>query len=101
MNTPIIRLEIESMKHTMLCALSSRSAEMDEALKRAVEECCTPENINAIVKDAAVRAFESALKEEVKNFFGYGGNGRQAILEIVNSYLEELMQPFRRLDEQQ
>jgi hypothetical protein len=86
---PIIRLEVEHMKYTMLTALTQHAALMDKSIQQAVEEYCTEENINAIVNREASAQLESALKEEVRSFFSFSGQGRAAVREAVIEALNE------------
>lgn len=83
---PIIRLEIDGMKRSIVSALTHYQAQIDEDINRAVEEYCQPENIAEIIQQAANDAIDSAIREEVKNFFLYG-EGRRTIAESVKESL--------------
>ena len=82
MEVPIIRLEVQGMKQTIMTALSEHSAQMDADIKAAVEEYCTDENLAVVVKSAAFKHLDNAIKEEVKKFF-WIGKGRKAVAEAV------------------
>ena len=88
MTIPIIRLEVEGMKHQIMVALTAYAAQMDSDIQAAVDEYCTPEHITATVKNIAKGEIDKAIKEEVSKFFSYG-NGRTAIMEAVKATLEE------------
>ena len=90
MNIPIIRLEVEHMKHTMCAALSEHAALMDSSVKSAIDAYCTEDNLNSVVSIAVREALNSAVKEEVRNFFRYSGNGRTAIREAVIQFLDDV-----------
>lgn len=90
MNIPIIRFEVQGMKHSMILALSEHAAKMDASIQRAVEDFCTPENIDAVVRATAKEALDMAVREEVRNFFGYGKAGRAAVREAVQHWLNEV-----------
>lgn len=79
---PIIRLEVEGMRHTVSAALSAHSAQMDADIRAAVEAYCTPENLAHVVKKLATAALEDAIRAEVDSFFRYG-NGRKAVAAAV------------------
>jgi len=79
---PIIRLEVEGMKYQIMTALTGHAAQMDEDIKTAVDQYCTPENMSRIVKKAASDALDFAIKTEVDAFFRYGG-GRKAVAAAV------------------
>ncbi len=89
MNIPIIRLEIEGMKRTLMRALPEHAAEMDASVQAAVEAYCTPENIGAIIEKAVKDALDAAVKEEVRTFFQWSNPGRLAVREAVIKHLDE------------
>jgi len=89
MNIPIIRLEVERMKHTILQALPQHAAAMDASVTAAIEAFCTQANIDSVVRVAAMEALNAAVKEEVRSFFQYSKPGRQAVREAVIEYLNE------------
>lgn len=97
-NIPIISLEVSSMKHVVKSALLDHTAQMDASIAAAVEEFCTPGNIDRIVRSQAMTALDEAVRQEVRNFFSSFGVGRQAVREAVNEYLE-LMYPIERKKE--
>jgi len=86
MGIPIIRMEVEGIRRTMVMALTEHAAQMDEDIKNAVEAYCTPENISRIIHEAAYRALDSAIKDEVTTFFRCGP-GRKAVAEAVKDCL--------------
>jgi len=90
MNIPIIRLEVEGMRHTVQTALMEHAAKMDSSIQAAVEAYCTDANIDAVVRKAATEAIDAAVREEVRSFFGYGRAGRAAIREAVTHFLDEI-----------
>ena len=83
---PIIRLEVERMRHTIVAAFAEYAIRMDADIQAAVEEICTPEHVTAIVQAAAKQAIEAQIKLEVDAFFRYG-EGRAAIKSAVNAQL--------------
>jgi hypothetical protein len=90
MNLPIIRLEVEGMKHSMRVALMEHASKVDKSVLAAVEEYCTPQNIDSVVRQAATAALDACVREEVRSFFGHSGNGRIAVREAVQQRLDEL-----------
>lgn len=87
MNLPIITLEIQGMKHAIKTALIEHAVKMDSSIQQAVEEYCTEENINQIIKKTASDALDAAIKEEIRHFFQYSQTGRLAVREAVNDWL--------------
>lgn len=86
MNIPIIRLEVEGMKHSISAALLEHQAKMDADVIAAVEAYCQPENISYIIHEASRTALDNAIREEVKAFF-WLGEGRKAVAEAVKETL--------------
>jgi hypothetical protein len=86
-STPIIRLEVEGMKHGILVALSEYAAKVDADIQAAVERYCQPENIARVVQAAAERSIDIAIKEEIDRFFRFG-DGRRAISAAVEEQLK-------------
>lgn len=82
MKLPIIRLEVQGIKYTVVRALTEHAAQMDADIQAAVEEYCTPQNLQSIVRTAAHDALRAAIEEEVKAFFTYG-DGRKAVAAAV------------------
>jgi len=89
MSIPIIKLEIQGMKHTVLAALCEHAAKLDESIQKAVEEFCSEGNVDQIIRQEADRMIAAVLKEEVQSFFGWSGAGRRAIREAVQERLSE------------
>ncbi len=89
MNIPIISLEVQGMKHTMKLALMEHAALLDKSIQQAVEDYCTEGNIQAIVQREARLQPDAALKEEVRRFFDWSGQGRAAVREAVMEALNE------------
>jgi len=83
---PIIKLEVEHMRHTMAIALSKYTAQLDETLQSAIEAYCTPENLERIIYEETNRVLGRVIKEEVQNWFVYG-EGRKAIKDAVEKRL--------------
>lgn len=83
MNTmPVIRLEIEGMKHTIMHAMTQYMTQMDSDIQAAVERACKPENISALIEATAREQIAKAVKYEIESFYSYGP-GRKAIKEAV------------------
>lgn len=89
MNVPIIRLEVERMKETILQALPQHAALLDASVQAAIEAYCTPGNIDAIAREEVRRQIDAAVKEEIRTFFQWSKPGRQAVKEAVYQHLEE------------
>lgn len=85
---PIIRLEVNRMKHTMLVALSEYAAQVDEMLRSSIEAYCTPDNLQRVIDKETQRTLDAVIREEVKNWFTYG-EGREVIKKALEQKLDE------------
>jgi len=88
MNMPIVRLEVEHMKHSIQMACTEYIAKMDADIQAAVERVCTPEHISDVVCRAAKETIDKAVDEEVRSFYRYGA-GREAVRKAVVDTLTE------------
>jgi hypothetical protein len=86
MNIPIIKLEVEGMRHTVMCALMEHQAKMDASIQAAIDAACTPENIDRVVQEAAGRALKEVIQAEVAKFFNWGP-GREVVAAAVKAKL--------------
>lgn len=86
MNLPIIRLEVEGMRHSICRALSEYALQIDEQMQGAVKEYCTPENLGKIIRTEADRVLTDVIKTEVDNYFRFG-KGREAVRKAVQDSL--------------
>lgn len=83
---PTLRLEIDSIKHTMITSFAARSEAISKMVNDSVDKLCTPENIAMIIDQYAKDAIENAIKNEIGNFFAHG-DGRKVIAESVQKLL--------------
>lgn len=90
MNFPVVKLEIEGMRHALHTALSEHALLLDTTLKEAIDSFCEPQNIRAIIMTKAHQQMRVQVEQAVTEFFTYG-EGRKAISEEVKKrLLEEL-----------
>ena len=82
LGVPIIRMEVESMKHTICTALTQYEAQLSEEIQAAVEEYCKPENIDKVISSAVRETLSGVLRQEVEDFFRKG-DGRDMVREAV------------------
>jgi DNA polymerase III delta subunit len=79
---PIIRLEVDRMRHSIMTAFSEYQLQFDSDLKHAIEQYCTPDNLQQVLRAAVTRTLDGAIKEEVEKFFRYG-EGRKVVADAV------------------
>lgn len=85
---PVIRMEIEGMKASILHAMSQYQIDVDAYVREALDRITSDDAIQQLVNDEAEKAIEEAVRKEVRDFFAYG-NGRAAIRAAVLARLEE------------
>ena len=85
---PIVRLEVESMRLSILHAFSNQMLQMDDNLKIAVDNFCTPENIQRIMNGEVERVMREVIQEELVKFYRHG-EGRQIIAEKIKKNILE------------
>lgn len=85
---PIIPLEMQGMKHTVLKALQDHHIQMDEYIQQSLENFCSKEHLTSIVDQAVKAEMDAAVKAEIRDFFGYGKDGRRAVKEAILAYLK-------------
>jgi len=88
MNIPIVRLEIEGMKHSVQTALTEYIMQMDEDIHVAIEKVITPDNISLVISDSVARTLKDVLQTEIDSLFRYG-DGRRVLRKTVRSLIWE------------
>lgn len=81
---PIVRLEVQGMKHAIQTALMDHQQQLNRDIAAAVDAYCEPENLAAVVQGEVHRVLESVIKEEVQKFFRYG-EGRKVVADAVKA----------------
>lgn len=84
---PIIRFEVEQMRHAVTLALCEYAMKMDADIQAAVAAAMTPENVSRAIQEAASKEIEHAIQGEISNFFRFG-KGREAIKKAVTETLD-------------
>ena len=88
MRQPIIKLEVNFMKSTMVRHLSEETAKVDSMVAKAVESYCSDENLQHVIDEEVKLALDSAVREEIRDFFSSTRSGRQAVREMVVRHLD-------------
>lgn len=93
MSGPIIRLEIEQMRHTILHHLSQHNSRMEAAIAEQLRQVVQDFDYGKAVEKAAREAIDRVVRDAVSDFFVLG-DGRKVIGEAVKAHLSQ-MQSFR------
>lgn len=95
---PIIKLEIQGMKHTVMVALSEHHARISEEVQHALEQACSESNIRTIVALQVNAEVRKVMKEEIHYYFSIG-EGRDAIREMARQRLSAAIADAAREDD--
>lgn len=88
MQIPILKLELDHMRHSMAIALTEYTQRLDETLHQAVEAYCTPENLTRVINEQVEKTMGDVIKDEVRVWFTHG-DGRKVIIAEVQRRLSE------------
>lgn len=83
---PTIRLELASMKQTIIMAFNDLQLAQAADVRAAVEAYCTPENLQTVLNAAVRDTLNREIKEEVDRFYRYG-DGRDIVKKAVQERL--------------
>ena len=85
---PIIRLEVQGIKHTVQTALMNHHLQISNEMQESIERFCTPENLQTIIDKEVRDTLDATIRAEVRDFFGYGRQGRKAVKEAIIEHLD-------------
>lgn len=85
-DTPIIRLEVEGMRHAILRALDDRASAINDETNKAIDRFIATFDWQAEVARLLEPMMREAIKAAMRNHFIYG-DGRKAIDEAVRAAL--------------
>jgi hypothetical protein len=87
--TPVIRFEVQGMKHSIMVALTEANLKLDRDMRAAVEAACEPSRVAQVLREEAWRCTQEALKDAVRNWFLYTEDGQGVIRDEVAKRLRE------------
>lgn len=64
-NIPIIKLEVEGMKHTVQFMLAEYGTKINNEVSNAVERFCSSDNIERIIGDFARKQLSNPLNQKL------------------------------------
>ena len=86
---PVVRIELESMKHTLQVMLQEHAAMLDADINRALESCLSSDAMAQHISAEVERCIKGVVTDAIKSAFGYSSAGRAAIREAVMQRLDE------------
>lgn len=92
-NIPIIRVEVEGAKQSIMHMLSRSGDALQNAteaeLNRVLEHELAPDRLQQTVQAMAKAHVEAAIKDVVRQYFEHG-SGRKTLHAAVSDYLDEV-----------
>lgn len=85
---PMIRIEIDHMRQSLVTAFQEHQLQMDQMFKSAVEEALRPDQIQSFFDSEARRTIRETMKREIEGYFR-SGDGRNLVRERAIQVLEE------------
>lgn len=89
MMNPIIRLEIDGMKTSMMHMVSEKLLDLDADIKRLLDAELESGRIEEMLDKLVKEAVDASLRESVKVYFTYGA-GRRTVKERAQKVLDEI-----------
>jgi hypothetical protein len=89
MNLPIISLQIQGMKETILHAFSERMIDLSSEVKLSLDRYCTPENIQRSIDETVRPLVDEAINTAVRKWWLLSEEGQKLLNEAVALRLEE------------
>ncbi len=93
-NTPVISVELHSMKLSLKHAILERSMAMDGWITAEIDKALSEENIKFVIERQVQSVIESVVREEVDSFYRRG-DGRAIVQKLITERLapEPRVQP--------
>lgn len=85
---PVVRLEIEGMRHALQVALADHVVRLDSDIQQAIANFCDDSKLQTLIDEQVNIHMRLAVESAVRDFFSYG-QGRTVIKEQVFRHLEE------------
>lgn len=86
---PIIKLEVESMKQSIMHAFSERQIDLSAEVQCALDAQCTPEAIQEHVNEASRKAVKEAVANAVQRWWATSPEGRALIEAAITERMNE------------
>lgn len=84
LNNPILRIELDGLKHSTYHAMAGASDEINAELKRQLDAYLTTENIGALIAKEIARVVPNAISRAIEHYFRYGDGATQLEENIVD-----------------
>lgn len=92
---PIVKIEVEAMKETILHAFSERALDFSAELKIAMDRACTPHVIQETINKAAREAVTQTVDSAARRWWATSETAQALIQTAVTARLEEEAQYWK------
>lgn len=93
--TPIVKIEVEAMKETILHAFNDRALNFSAELKIALDRACAPTVIQDTIDKAAREAVTQTVDHAVRRWWATSETAQALIQTAVTTRLEEEAQYWK------
>lgn len=88
---PVIRVELETLRQSMVHAFAQQQLHLDDMFQRAIDAALDPVLIQKELNNLAQHYLSAAIADAVKHYFNYG-KGRETVRKVINERLDEMLQ---------
>ena len=92
---PIVKIEVEAMKETILHAMGERMLDFSAELKLALDRACAPDVIQDTIDKAAREAVTQTVDSAVRHWWATSETAQALIQTAVTTRLEEEAQYWK------
>lgn len=99
MEFPMIRLELQGMKQTILHAFRGYQLNIDKTVKESLDRVCSDGGIERLIDEQVREQVEKAVKSKIKEFFGWGDGSKAieaALNDMLNNAFEDIKQSIEK-----
>jgi len=86
---PIIKLELDRMRYSVVHAFNQRNAELEEIVNEELEKALENFSYAQEIRKVVDNVLQEAIKRAVESFFMFGG-GQQVINEMIGDVLNKI-----------
>lgn len=88
-NMPMVRIELEGMKHQIVHALASHNEEIEKAIEEQLAATIKTFPFEETVRQLAREVISASIKEALEYYFKYG-EGRDVVKKSILERLDKL-----------
>ena len=83
---PIIRLEVDRLKYSIVSAMGIRGSELEEKISQSVDKAIMNFDFDGEVRSV----FDKVMKTEIHNYFSYGKGAESIRVAIKEAFQQEI-----------